>query len=135
MEIEREVKRSVKRGAAPKRREPVTKEPQDIKEIKGGFKKQYLKTKSACKVTFTFPAEAAPDASQVTLVGDFSDWDRWAIPMKRLKDGSFTVTVTLEKGRDYRFRYFIDDAWWANDWSADRYEKNPYGDDDSVVVV
>ena len=129
MEVEREVKRSAKKSAAPKKSESVT------KEIKGGLKKQYLKTQSACKVTFTFPVEAAPDARQVTLVGDFSDWDRWAIPMKRLEDGSFTVTVTLEKGREYRFRYFIDDEWWANDWSADRYEKTPFGDNDSVVIV
>jgi hypothetical protein len=55
--------------------------------------------------------------------------------MRKLKDGTFSVTVKLEPGRAYRFRYLIDGTRWENDWRADRYEPNSFGGDDSVVVV
>jgi 1,4-alpha-glucan branching enzyme len=102
---------------------------------KGGIKKQYLKSKSLCKVTFKLPKEAAPDAQTVNIVGDFNRWNKEETPMKRLKNGDFTVTLELETGREYKFKYLIDDIRWENDWHADRYEPNVYGTDDSVVVV
>lgn len=107
-----------------------------VKESEGvGIKKQYLKSSSTCKATFTLPKDAAPEAQSVAIVGDFNNWDREATPMKRLKNGDFTVTLELQRDREYRFRYLIDGSRWENDWHADRYERNRYGDDDSVVVV
>jgi len=44
------------------------------------------------------------------------------------------VTVVLEPGRHYRFRYLLDGARWENDWVADAYVANEYGGDDSVVT-
>lgn len=99
-----------------------------------GLKKQYLKSKPVCKITFRLPREAAPDARSVSLVGDFNGWVAGATPMKRLRDGSFSATVELQNGRDYRFRYLIDGGRWENDWRADRYEPNSFGSEDSVVV-
>jgi 1,4-alpha-glucan branching enzyme len=99
------------------------------------LKKQYLKKHSACKVTFSFPKEAAGPATHVSLVGDFNAWDKHAIPMKRLKNGGFTATVTLESNKEYHFRYFLDGDRWENDWNADKYVPNNHGSDDSVVVV
>jgi 1,4-alpha-glucan branching enzyme len=101
----------------------------------GGIKKEYLKSKPVCKVTFKLPKEAAPEAKGVTIVGDFNNWNREATPMRRLKNGDFTVTLNLETGREYRFKYLIDGKRWENDWHADRYEPNIYGTDDSVVVI
>ncbi len=100
-----------------------------------GIKKQYLKSSPTCRVTFTLPKEAASEARGVALVGDFNNWDREATPMKRLKNGDFSITLELQRDREYRFRYLIDGNRWENDWHADRYEKNRYGGDDSVVVV
>ena len=51
------------------------------------------------------------------------------------KNGKFTTTLELENGRDYRFRYLVDENHWMNDWNADKYVQNPYGGDDSVVSV
>jgi len=99
------------------------------------LKKQYLKKNSACKVTFSFPKEAAGSATHVSLVGDFNAWNKDAIPMKRLKNGAFTATVTLEANKEYHFRYFLDGQRWENDWNADKYVANTHGSDDSVVVV
>jgi 1,4-alpha-glucan branching enzyme len=100
-----------------------------------GLKKRYLKTKPVGKVTFKLPKEAARAARKVHVVGEFNDWDRKATPMARLKDGGFSVTLDLEPGREYRFRYLIDEQIWENDWEADKYEPSPYGAEDSVVVV
>ena len=55
--------------------------------------------------------------------------------MKRRASGDFSVSLELEKGRSYRFRYLIDGCTFENDWDADRYETNPCGGEDSVVEV
>ena len=99
------------------------------------FKKQYLKNKPVCKVTFKLPKEAAKSAGKVTIVGEFNHWDTEATPMKKLKDGSFTVTLDLEKDREYQYRYLIDGTRWENDWKADKYVPSGGGSDNSVVVV
>ncbi|HXF75608.1 MAG TPA: isoamylase early set domain-containing protein [Methylomirabilota bacterium] len=99
------------------------------------LKKQYLKKSAACKVTFSLPKEAAGSATNVHLVGDFNGWDQKTTPMKRLKNGSFTTTLTLAPNREYRFRYLVDNDRWENDWAADKYVPNVHGSDDSVVVV
>ncbi len=110
------------------------KKPEKKIEV-AGIKKQYLKSNGACKVTFTLPRYAAPNAQVVTIVGDFNNWNLTETPMKRLNNGDFTVTLKLSGEREYRFRYFIDANRWENDWKADRYVPNAYGCDDSLVVV
>lgn len=99
-------------------------------------KKQYLKNKPVCKVTFELPCEAAEFAGSVHIVGEFNGWDRHATPMKRTKNGNFTVTVKLETGREYQYRYLIDGYRWENDWHADAYIPSPVPYcDNSVVIV
>jgi 1,4-alpha-glucan branching enzyme len=99
------------------------------------LKKQYLKKSPVCKVTFQLPPEAAGNASKVHIAGDFNDWDIYAIPLKRRKDGTFTITLNLEPDHEYQFRYLIDETTWANDWEADKYVPSPFGDEDNSVVV
>jgi len=95
------------------------------------LEKQYLKTKKTCKVTFSLPGDVK--AKTVHLVGDFNNWDETSTPMKRQKDGSFKVTIELEKDREYQFRYLVDQHEWHNDWAADKYVPNPFMGDNSVV--
>ncbi len=95
---------------------------------------QYLKSRPTAKVTFRLPAEAAPEAKSVHLVGEFNGWKRKATPMKQLKDGSFKAVVEVECERSYHFRYLIDGKVWTNDWDAHRYEPHPFGDGDNSVV-
>jgi 1,4-alpha-glucan branching enzyme len=97
------------------------------------IEKKPLKTKETTKVTFTFPASL--EAETVHLVGQFNDWSETDLPMKRQKDGSFTLTLDLPKGRDYEFRYLVNTTEWHNDWEADAYIPNPYSGDNSVVKV
>jgi hypothetical protein len=125
---------SVKKQLAKGNGKPGKSPEKSIRGIEG-IKKVYIKSKSSCKVTFTLPKEAAGEAKKVTVVGDFNAWDNDASPMKRLSTGSFEITLELPSKRDYRFRYFIDGCRWENDWCADEYKLNPYGSDDSVVIV
>jgi 1,4-alpha-glucan branching enzyme len=100
------------------------------------LKKQYLKSRDRCKVTFRLPKAAAPGAKTVHIVGEFNNWSTVETPMKRLKNGEFTVIVDLMPGQAYQFRYLIDQTAWENDWEADRYVKSDFGDcENSVVVV
>ncbi len=98
------------------------------------LKKQYLKTKPVCKVTFTLPKEAAPEADEVLLLGDFNGWKREnSIPMKAGKK-EYKATVELETGRSYEFRYLVNGHRWVNDWKADDYVSSPFhGIENSVV--
>lgn len=98
------------------------------------LKKQYLKSKPVCKVTFRLNAREANKAGTARLVGDFNAWDEHAEPMKRLKNGDFTQTIALEKDKEYAFRYFLDDTTWENDWQADAYIPSGMGGEDNSVV-
>ena len=97
------------------------------------LKKNYSKTGSFCRVTFKIPAEI--EAETAVLCGDFNEWAADANPMKRLKSGEFSATVSLPAGNSYRFRYFLDGKRWENDWEADAYIANDHGSDDSVLEV
>jgi hypothetical protein len=78
--------------------------------------KRYLKSKPLCKVTFKLPKEAAPVSGSVFLVGDFN------------------ATLDLPTGSSFQFRYLRDDGSWENDWQADSYVPNPFGDGENSVV-
>ena len=100
------------------------------------LKKQFLKSRPVCKVTFRLPREAAKTAKTVHVVGEFNNWDVYATPMKFLKNGAFTVTIDLEQGREYQFRYLINETSWENDWDADKYLPSHFGNcENSVVIV
>ena len=110
------------------------KTPKTSETKQEGVKKQYLKSGS-CKVTFILPKESAPDAETVNIVGEFNDWNKEATTMKKLKNGDFSVSIELQPGRKYRYKYLINGEVWENDKSADEYERNEYGTEDSVVTV
>jgi hypothetical protein len=107
----------------------------EVKAERTGIKKEHIKNRTICKATFVLPGEAAQRARTVTIVGDFNNWNRDANPLKKLGNGDFAVTVELDAGKEYRFRYLIDGQRWENDWHADRYVKSPYGAEDSVVCT
>ena len=99
------------------------------------LKKEFAKTKPTCKVTFSLPKEAVNGGKEVKLLGEFNNWN-WenGHPMKASKN-EFKTVVELEAGRQYQFRYLIDNMKWENDWAADNYLPTPYGVENSVVNV
>lgn len=97
--------------------------------------KEPLKTKPLSKVKFTIPKETALNHEKAYLVGEFNNWDPKSGEMKKNKrDNSFSITLKLDRGRDYQFRYLLDDNIWINDDSADNYVRNPFGNADNSVV-
>ena len=96
------------------------------------IKKQFLKSKPVCKVTFTVPAE---EAKSVAVVGSFNEWNQKATPLKKLKNGSFKGTVDLDSGSSYEFRYLVDGEY-VNEQEADSLVWNDFaGAENSVLSL
>jgi 1,4-alpha-glucan branching enzyme len=96
------------------------------------IRRESVDRKGQVRVTFELPLD--PWVERVNLVGEFNAWDTRSTPMTREgADAHWKVTVELEAGRCYRFRYLVDGEKWLNDWQADDYVENPYGSDDSVL--
>lgn len=92
-----------------------------------------ITTRAADAVLVTFSISDIEDASmQISVVGDFNDWDPHATAMEPGARGH-SVTVCLQPGHRYRFRYLTEDGRWFNDAAADDYEPNTYGGLDGAV--
>lgn len=99
------------------------------------LKKTFSKDGKKCSVTFTVSAEAANGAKKINVAGDFNSWSSTETPLKQNKNGSFSVKLSLDAGKEYQFRYLIDGHRWENDWEADKYIPAPYSNADNSVVV
>ncbi len=97
------------------------------------FKKQFLKSKPVCKVSFRLDAAEANGATKVQLLGDFNNWDESSEPMTALKSNDFTTTLELETGKEYQFRYLIDGTTWKNDAQADSFASNAFGEENGII--
>ena len=89
--------------------------------------------KGKARVTFTI--DPGVGAVAAAVCGEWNDWSADADVMHRDAEGGFSVTVDLDAGRAYRFRYLLDGQRWDNDWAADAYVANDFGGEDSVVDV
>lgn len=94
------------------------------------IKKQFLKSKPVCKVTFTVPAK---EANNVVVVGSFNEWNAESTPLKKLKNGSFKGTVNLESNTSHEFKYLIDGNY-INETEADDYAWNDYAGAENSVI-
>src|SRR5262245_58231867 len=81
----------------------------------------------------TFELLPAAGARRVQLCGEFNGWSTTATPLAERRDGRFSVTLTLPTGSAYRYRFLVDGDRWENDWAADGYVRNGFGEDDSVT--
>ncbi len=99
------------------------------------IKKQFLKSKPQCKVTFKFEKKADLSAESVKVVGDFNNWNKEAEPMKPLKSGSFTQTINLVSGKNIQFRYLVNDSEWFNEEHADDFVDAGLGDSEQNSVL
>lgn len=102
------------------------------------IKKQYVKSRKVYKVTFEMPKEHLPadiKINSLTLVGDFNDWNEKDTPLKKLKSGTYKVTVEFEPDQKVQFRYLLNGDTWLNDWKADEYRPNESGEDNSAIIL
>jgi 1,4-alpha-glucan branching enzyme len=100
------------------------------------LKKQYLKSKPVCKVTFSMDKEAVAGAEKVDLLGEFNNWNTAEpVSMKKLKNGAFKVTIDLPSETEFQFKYLLDGEKWINDDSADKYVNSGLGAEENSVVT
>jgi 1,4-alpha-glucan branching enzyme len=96
------------------------------------IKKQFVKTKPLCKVTFSVEAKSASEAS---VVGDFNNWSLEEGALSKLKNGTFKATFDLNKDTIYEFKYVIDGVF-VNEPEADSFRWNDYaGAENSVLAI
>ncbi len=82
------------------------------------------------KVTFSI---LAPQAQSVFLAGSFNAWAKDATALRKLKNGLWKATVSLEPGRhEYRF---VVDGEWTDDPMCDNRVATPFGSSNGVREV
>ncbi len=92
------------------------------------IQKTFFPEKGVCRVMFKVPESLVDHIRKVALVGDFNDWHPEKNPMKVTDNGNFVFTIELPVGRNYQFRYFIDNYRWESDKEADDLIPTPYED-------
>jgi len=75
----------------------------------------------------------APEAKEVSLVGDFNDWQPAGHPMKRNVDGSWHLSVSLGHG-GHHYQFLID-GQLKNDPRAQGLARNAAGEKVSMLMV
>jgi 1,4-alpha-glucan branching enzyme len=65
------------------------------------------------RVTFAMPATDCGDG--LYLVGWFDEWDETVYPMERTADGAWALTLELEPGCEYQYRFRTPDGRWLQD--------------------
>ena len=77
------------------------------------IKRQNIKKENVVKVTFVVPNE--PEQPQVSVVGDFNEWDPTATKLAKRNNGTRSASVQLEPDQRYAFRYYAANGEWFND--------------------
>ena len=92
----------------------------------------YMAKKHISTIKTVFSLQA-PTASKVFLAGDFTDWDKAPLPLKKSKEGKWEKTVALPAGL-YEYRFIVDGEWQNDPQAVDR-KPNPYGTENSLRLV
>lgn len=96
-------------------------------------KKQFLKSKPVCKVTFKAPSELVENAEKVQVVGSYNDWDTTTGELKALKSGDFSGILNLPAGESIEYKFLVDGDKWLTDPEAESAVTNEFGEQNSVV--
>lgn len=96
--------------------------------------KKTLAKNGVCKVTFNLPSSIAETAKKANVVGEFNNWDPVGLPMKKTKDGKFSLSLELPCNSEFEFRYLVDETNWETDWETDSVNPTPWGDEFNSVI-
>jgi 1,4-alpha-glucan branching enzyme len=81
-------------------------------------------------IPFTFQAAGA---RQVSLAGDFNNWDTKAMPMRKAASGVWQLSVALKPGR-HEYRFYADGVW-QDDPAAKQRTVNEMGSENCIKIV
>ncbi len=77
----------------------------------------------------------APEASGVSVIGDFNNWDPAASPLRQENgSGTWTVIVPLPAGR-HEYAFLVDGEYWLPDPAAPRTTKDDFDRMNSIMLV
>jgi enterochelin esterase-like enzyme len=62
---------------------------------------------------------SAPDARQVFLAGEMTNWSDGKVPMRKDADGRWRATIDLDPGQ-WLYKFVVDGKWIADPGSSDR---------------
>ena len=79
------------------------------------------------RVTFTMPAMDGCDC--LYLVGRFSERNESVYLMQRADDGTWSLTLELERERKFQYRFRTCDGTWLSDPAA----PDPFGSESSII--
>ena len=82
---------------------------------------------------FVLDAREAADATSLSVVGDFNDWDVSATPMT-LEGGVWSVTLPVTPGR-HVYAFVVNGTRWVADPRAPRATDSDFGRPGSVIIV
>ena len=98
------------------------------------LKKTPIKKSNKTSVLFQL-SELPEKADAVCLVGEFNEWKLDKTPMKKRKDGAWSVAMRLPNTGRFEYGFVVDGEEWIADEAADDFVSNPYGGKNSVVIL
>lgn len=108
---------------------PASPSPSTIQPVGGAADRAELHV----PVQFVLDARSAGNATQVSVVGDFNNWDVSATPMTR--DASvWTVSLPMSQGR-HLYAFVMDGTRWLADPRAPSATDADFGRPTSVIIV
>lgn len=106
--------------------------PQETESIFSPSMEQLVKVKTAEFISATFYLNA-PQAKTVYVTGDFNNWTVDE-SLRMIKDNDqWKLTVPLKSGC-YHYRFVVDGIW-QEDPGNPKFEKNPFGELDSLIEI
>jgi 1,4-alpha-glucan branching enzyme len=123
-------------------KDPERRKEEDSMTVResAGKKKQPSRTPVPKRTAKKKPSErnvkfshSDPAAGEVCLGGDFNNWDVRSNPLKRNKQGIWSVTIKLLPGR-YEYNFFVDGHWVQDEFCVETVT-NPFGTQNSVIMV
>ncbi len=106
---------------------------QEGEMAKATRRKNAVKKTPTAKTPSTEFTLFAPEANEIYVVGDFTGWDVGKYRMRKFKTGLWKKKLPLKPGR-YEYRFVIDGEWHTDPENISR-QPNPFGSENSVLIV
>ncbi len=109
---------------------------QDYRALADEFLGVYKQNKEAVPVKIIIPKKikfsiAAPGAKDVSIAGDFNNWDPTVTKMQKLDGELWSKELELPKGK-YQYKLVID-GQWINDPNNSESVEDPFGTLNSII--
>lgn len=78
----------------------------------------------------------APEAMEVSVVGDWNGWDPTAHPLlDRNRDGVWEIELRLKRGQEHQYQFLIDHERWVPDPGSPLRVEDGFGGFNSILQI